>query len=309
MKIVYMGTPDFAVPSLEAIIKNGHIVAAAVTQPDKPKGRGKKLSPPPVKEMALQHGIPVFQPKKVKEKDFVQIMKELAPDCIVVVAFGQILPKEILEIPPLGCINVHASLLPKYRGAAPINWAIINNETKTGVTTMYMDIGLDTGDMILKKEIMIREQTAGELHDELAILGSNLLIETLERVEAGTAPWEKQREEDSSYAPIMNKELGRIDWHLPALQIHNLIRGVNPWPTAYSTYQGQTFKIWKTALVEGPCQCSPGSIVRADQNGLLVCCKDSLLLIQEIQFPNSRRMMVDEYLRGHTIQENVMLGE
>ncbi|KXG75984.1 methionyl-tRNA formyltransferase [Thermotalea metallivorans] len=309
MKIVFMGTPDFAVPCLEEIIHGNHEVQAVVTQPDRPKGRGKKLTYPPVKEKALQYHLPVFQPERVKELRFVEELKKLSPDCIVVVAFGQILPKDILDIPPLGCINVHASLLPKYRGAAPIHWAIINGEEVTGVTTMYMDEGLDTGDIILKKEIFIGDKTTGELHEEMAQEGAKLLGETLRLIGEHKAPREKQREADSSYAPMIDKKLGNIDWSKSARDIYNLIRGVNPWPGAYTTYKGEKFKIWKSKIVYKDCQERPGKIIKVDRNGILVCTGSYMLNIEEIQFPNSRSMTVDAYLRGHVLEENTILGE
>lgn len=309
MKIVFMGTPDFAVPCLDEIVRRQHLVQAVITQPDRPKGRGKKLAPPPVKEKALQYNLPVYQPEKVKDPNFIEVIKDLSPDCIVVVAFGQILPKAILDIPVYGCINVHASLLPQYRGAAPINWAIINGEFMTGVTTMYMDEGLDTGDMIIKKEICIYNKNAGELHDEMAREGAILLGETLELVAIGRAPREKQCNEKSSYAPLMDKALGRINWSKSAKDIYNLIRGVNPWPTAYTTYDGEVFKIWKAKMVEKDCKDQPGKIVKVDGSGILVCTGQHLLSIEEIQFPNNKRMGVDEYLRGHMIHENRILGE
>ncbi|SHJ12657.1 methionyl-tRNA formyltransferase [Geosporobacter subterraneus DSM 17957] len=309
MKIVFMGTPDFAVPCLAEIIQRGYQVLMVVTQPDRPKGRGKKLTAPPVKELALRHNLPVIQPEKVRDPEIVEQLRALKPDCIVVVAFGQILPKSILEIPPLGCINVHASLLPQYRGAAPINWAIINGEKISGVTTMYMDQGLDTGDMILKKQLMIGEMTAGELYDQMAVLGADLLGETLSLIEKGIAHRIPQIDSESSYAPIMDKNLGKIDWNKSAMDIYNLIRGVNPWPTAYTTYKGENFKIWESRIVDQDCHGKPGQIIKANKDGLLVCTGDKLLNIQVVQFQNSKRMTVDEYLRGHAIEENNILGE
>ena len=309
MKIVFMGTPDFAVPCLAEIIQRGYQVLMVVTQPDRPKGRGKKLTAPPVKELALRHNLPVIQPEKVRDPEIVEQLRALKPDCIVVVAFGQILPKSILEIPPLGCINVHASLLPQYRGAAPINWAIINGEKISGVTTMYMDQGLDTGDMILKKQLMIGEMTAGELYDQMAVIGADLLGETLSLIEKGIAPRIPQIDSESSYAPIMDKNLGKIDWNKSAMDIYNLIRGVNPWPTAYTTYKGENFKIWESRIVDQDCHGKPGQIIKANKDGLLVCTGDKLLNIQVVQFQNSKRMTVDEYLRGHAIEENNILGE
>ncbi|QEK11997.1 methionyl-tRNA formyltransferase [Crassaminicella thermophila] len=309
MKIVFMGTPDFAVPCLNEIVSKGHDVLAVVTQPDRPKGRGKKLTPPPVKEKALEYNIPVLQPENVKEESVILEIEKLAPDCIVVVAFGQILPKKILDIPPYGCINVHASLLPKYRGAAPINWAIINGEKISGVTTMYMDEGLDTGDMILKKEIPIGDKTAGEFHDQLALAGAEILGETLKLIEEEQAPRIKQVDYESSYAPIMDKNTGKIDWKNSAESIYNLIRGVNPWPTAFTFYKGEKFKIWKAKVSKECCNEEPGKIIKVDKDGLFVCTANGVLIIEEIQFPNSKRMTVDAYLRGHKIENNIILGE
>ncbi|WP_053956942.1 methionyl-tRNA formyltransferase [Inediibacterium massiliense] len=309
MKIVFMGTPDFSVPCLKQIIQDGHEVIGVFTQPDRPKGRGKKLTSPPVKEIAMEYNIPVFQPQKIREEESVQQIRELKPDCIVVVAFGQILPKSILDIPKFGCINVHASLLPKYRGAAPIHWAIINGEKISGVTTMYMDEGLDTGDMILKREVPIEDKIAGELHDELSIEGAKLLKETLVLIEKKCAPREKQIDEQSNYASILNKDTGKIDWKNTAQDIYNLIRGVNPWPTAYTTYNGQKMKIWKAKVTQESCNEISGKIIKVNKEGLFVCTKEKILLIEEIQFPNSKRMTVDAYLRGHDIEENIILGE
>ncbi|WZL74785.1 methionyl-tRNA formyltransferase [Clostridiaceae bacterium 35-E11] len=309
MKIIFMGTPDFAVPCLTEIIKNGHDLLAVVTQPDRPKGRGKKLTSPPIKETAIAYNIPIFQPERVKDEKFIEKIKALSPDCIVVVAFGQILPKEILGIPPMGCINVHASLLPKYRGAAPINWSIIKGEKITGITTMYMDEGLDTGDMILKKEILIKDKTAGELHDVLSTAGAELLLETLTQIESGKAPREKQNESESSYAPIMDKSLGNIDWKDTADNIYNLIRGVNPWPTSFTTYKGVKFKIWKSKVLEEKCTKKPGTILKINNEGIYVSTGSEILILEEIQFPNSRRMTVDAYLRGNKIEESIVLGE
>ena len=245
----------------------------------------------------------------MKEKEAISEIERLSPDCIVVVAFGQILPKPILDLPSFGCINVHASLLPKYRGAAPINWAIIQGEQVTGVTTMYMDEGLDTGDIILQKEIPVEDKTAGELHDELAEEGAKLLGETLQLVERGIAPRQKQNESESSYAPMLDKNLGEINWNRPALDIYNLIRGVTPWPTAFTTYKGEKFKIWKARVLEENGEGSPGMVVDINREGLFVCTTDKILLIEELQFPNGRRMTVDEYLRGHQMEKKVILGE
>ncbi|MCC0698449.1 methionyl-tRNA formyltransferase [Clostridioides sp. ZZV15-6383] len=309
MKIVFMGTPDIAVPCLQKIIDEKYEILGVVTQPDKPKGRGKKLGMSPVKELAIGNNIPVYQPIKARDKEFIDTMKSLNPDVIVVVAFGQILPKEILEIPRLGCINVHVSLLPKYRGAAPINWVIINGEEKTGVTTMYMDEGLDTGDMILKTEVNLDENiTAGELHDKMMNIGAETLKETLKLIEEGTAPREVQNHEEFSYAPIMNKSLGNIDFSKSARKIHNLVRGVNPWPSAYTTYNGVTMKIWKTKVLNEKSTKGAGTIIDVSKEGIKVSTRDKVLLIEEIQMPNKKRMLVGEYIKGNTIETGLVLG-
>ncbi|MGO0911789.1 methionyl-tRNA formyltransferase, partial [Clostridioides difficile] len=283
MKIVFMGTPDIAVPCLQKIIDEKYEILGVVTQPDKPKGRGKKLGMSSVKELAIENNIPVYQPVKARDKEFIDKIKSLNPDVIVVVAFGQILPKEILEIPKLGCINVHVSLLPKYRGAAPINWVIINGEEKTGVTTMYMDEGLDTGDMILKTEVNLDENiTAGELHDKMMNIGAETLKETLRLIEEGNAPREVQNHEEFSYAPIMNKSLGNIDFSKSAREIHNLVRGVNPWPSAYTTYNDVIMKVWKTKVLDEKSTKDVGTIIDVSKDGIKVSTIDNVLLIEEI---------------------------
>ncbi|MGY5266105.1 methionyl-tRNA formyltransferase [Clostridium thiosulfatireducens] len=309
MKIVFMGTPEFAVPCLQKIIDEGHEVVAVVTQPDKPKGRGKKLAMPPVKELALKYDIPVYQPLKAREESFVDTLKEMNPELIVVVAFGQILPKSILDIPKYGCVNVHASLLPRYRGAAPLNWVIINGEEKTGVTTMYMDEGLDTGDMILKSEIPLDDEiTAGELHDKMMIDGAKVLKETIDLIEKGEAPREKQSNENTCYSPIMNKSLGNIDWKKSAIDIHNLVRGINPWPSAYTTYEGQTMKIWKTKVIDKNSNKDPGTIISIDKEGINVSTSEGILQIKEIQMAGKKRMEVPEYIKGNNINTDIILG-
>ena len=309
MKIIFMGTPEFAVPCLDKLIDEGHEIIAVFTQPDKPKGRGKKLLPSPVKEKALAYGIPVFQPNNIKKLEVINQIESLFPECIVVVAYGQILPKKILELPPFGCINVHASLLPRYRGAAPINWSIIKGEVITGITTMYMDEGLDTGDMILKKTVTILDKTAGQLHDELSLVGAEALIETIALIGENKAPRQKQNEKESSYAPMINKSLGKINWGNPSNEIYNLIRGVNPWPTAYTTYKGTVLKVWEASMTGEECNQQPGQILRVNSQGIFVCTGKDVLLIQELQFPNGRRMAVGEYLKGNTIEANTILGE
>lgn len=309
MRILFMGTPDIAVGCLQKIIDENHEVIGVVTQPDKPVGRGKKLGMPPVKELALKYDIDVYQPIKVRDEEFVNKLKELNPDLIVVVAFGQILSKSILDIPKFGCVNVHVSLLPKYRGAAPINWVIINGEEKTGVTTMYMDEGLDTGDMILTSEFDLdNEITAGELHDKMMEIGAQTLKETIDLIEKGEAPRIPQKHDKFSYAPMMNKSLGNIDFNKSAKEIHNLVRGVNPWPSAYTTYQDATMKIWKTTILNESSTKDPGTILKVDKDGIHVCTKDNVLLIKEIQMPGKKRVLVSEYIKGNSIEANIVLG-
>lgn len=310
MRIVFMGTPDFAVPCLSVLIAQKHDVAAVVTQPDRAKGRGNKLAPPPVKVLAEEAGIPVYQPEKIKTKEFTEILRSLKPDIIIVVAFGQILSQEILDIPPLGCINVHASLLPKYRGAAPINWCIINGESVTGVTTMYMDKGLDTGDMIMKKETPIGEnETAGELHDRLMELGAAALSETMATLAEGRISRIPQNNEEATYAPIMTKALGRIDWSKNAESIKNLIRGTYPWPAAFSTYSGKVFKVIGTEVLNSDEKHEKwGSIAKVEKDSIIVNCGMGSLKITELQFENEKRMSVEAYLRGHDIEIGAILG-
>lgn len=310
MRIMFMGTPDFAVPSLEALNNKGYDICAVISQPDKPKGRGKKLVAPPVKVAAENMGLKVYQPEKIKDPDFVSLVKDINPDMIVVVAFGQILPKNILDMPTFGCINVHASLLPKLRGAAPINWSIINGDTNTGITTMYMDTGLDTGDMIIKKSIEIKEEeNAKNLHDRLAVLGAETLIDTIKLISEGKATRIKQNHEDATYAPILTKEIGKIDWSLDALNIRNLIRGTYPWPGAYSYYDGNMFKIFTgDTLGEDILNSDCGKIHEVNKDCFIVKCGKGYLKVKEIQFQNQKRMSVDAYLRGHNIDEGKVLS-
>ncbi|MDK2586158.1 methionyl-tRNA formyltransferase [Romboutsia sedimentorum] len=309
MKIVFMGTPEIATGCLQKIIDEKHEVVGVVTQPDKPQNRGKKLGMPPVKELALKYDIPVYQPLKAREESFIDTIKELNPDVIVVVAFGQILPKAILDIPKLGCINVHVSLLPKYRGAAPINWVIINGEDKTGVTTMYMDEGLDTGDMILKTEFRLDDEiNAGQLHDKMMEIGAQTLKETLDLIEKGCAPREKQNHEEFTYAPMMNKALGNINWNKSAKEIHNLVRGVNPWPSAYTTYDDKTIKVWKTKVLSETSDKPCGTVLKLDKEGMRVSTKENIILIEELQMPGKKRVLVSEYIKGNSIESGKILG-
>ena len=310
MKIVFMGTPEFAVPCLQALIDSGHELAGVVTQPDRAKGRGNKLTPPPVKALAEQYGIPVFQPEKVKTPEFVETLRGLTPEVIVVVAFGQILSQAILDIPPKGCINVHGSLLPQYRGAGPIQWSIINGDKTTGVTTMYMDKGLDTGDMILKKEFEITEQDTYEsLGERMSAVGAEVLIETLRLIKEGTAPRTPQDNELATYAPMLDKNIGRIDWSKPSREIFNLIRGTYPWPGTYSYYLDKKFKIFSTDIVnEHVPNEEYGKIVELGKDYILVSCSKGFIKIKELQFENEKRMGVEAYLRGHNIDIGTKLA-
>lgn len=271
MKVIFMGTPDFSVGTLEALVAAGHEVVLAVTQPDKPKGRGKEMQFTPVKEAALRHQIPVFQPKKVRDPECMEELRKYNADIMVVIAFGQILPQEILDMTPYGCVNVHASLLPKYRGAAPIQWSIIDGEDVTGVTTMQMDAGLDTGDMLLKTEVKIEEnETGGSLHDKLAEAGAKLCVETLKALEDKTVTPEKQGETPTAYARMLDKKLGNIDWTMDAVSIERLIRGLNPWPSAYTMWNGKVIKIWAAKVVEGSEEQEPGTVVRVEKDSITV---------------------------------------
>ena len=316
MKIIYMGTPDFAKESLEAIYNAGHEILAVVTNPDKPKGRGMKMMESPVKQYAVEKGLKIYQPEKVKNNtQFIEEMKELKPDVICVVAYGKILPKEILDIPSKGCINVHGSLLPKYRGAAPIQWAIINGEKTTGVTTMYMDIGMDTGDMILKKETAIGEnETTGELWERLAKIGAELLVETLQKIEDGTAPRIPQGEQ-FTMAPMLNKEMSKIDWeNKSAEQIKNLVRGLNPIMGTYSYINEKKVKFWKVETAkELPNDknienCENGTVIYSNsKDGLYIKAKDGIIKVIEIQGENAKRMNVNDFLRGNEILEGTKL--
>ena len=308
MRLIFMGTPDFAVGTLEALIEAGHEVALVVTQPDKPRGRSKKLQYPPVKEAALAHNIEVFQPKRLREAESIEYLKKYQPDCIVVVAFGQILPKEILEMPKYCCVNVHASLLPKYRGAAPIQWAVINGEKVSGVTTMRMDEGLDTGDMILKTEIPLdQKETGGSLHDKLAEAGAKLCVETLKCLEDKTATWEPQGESTTAYAKMLDKNLGNINWNDPAVQIERLIRGLNPWPSAYTHWNDKVIKLWQADVVEDNTDQEAGTIVKVEKDSFYVQTGEGLLKIEELQLQGKKRMDAGAFLRGNHLEYGEIL--
>ena len=308
MRVIFMGTPDFAVPSLEALLTK-HEVVLVVTQPDKPKGRVKKMVPTPVKACALEHGIPVLQPEKVKEPEFVEQLRSYEPDLIAVTAFGQILSEPILEMPKYGCINVHGSLLPKYRGAAPMQWSIIDGEKVTGITTMYMAKGLDSGDMLLKAEVEITdEDTFATIHDKMAVTGANLLLDTLAQLEAGTLERIPQDHDAATYAPMITKETGHIDWSKNRQDIINLIRGLNPVPAAYTIYEEEVLKIFGAALSDVQADSAAnGEIVAVVKKGFVVKCGDGCLLITEVQARGGKRMMTDAYLRGHAMKEGILL--
>ena len=312
MKIVYMGTPDFAVPPLAALVKAGYEVTAVITQPDKPKGRGKTLLPTPVKEEAMKHEIPVYQPQKVREPEFVEVLKNLAPDMIVVAAFGQIIPKEILDMPKYGCINIHASLLPKYRGAAPIQQAVIDGEKESGVTIMKMGMGLDTGDMISQAVVTLREdETGGSLFDRLAETGASLLIQTIPSIENGTATYTKQPEESPTpYAAMITKKMGLLDFSGNAEVLERLVRGMNPWPSAYTYLNNKTLKVWKAAVEDAESgKAAPGTSVGVDKKGIHVACGEKILVLQEVQLEGKKRMETDAFLRGYQVTEGTILTD
>ena len=311
MRIVFMGTPDFAVPSLRALLEHGYDVVGAVCQPDRPKGRGTRMTACPVKEAALAAGIPVFQPERIKRPESVQALREMKPDLCVTAAFGQLLSQEILDIPPMGTVNVHASLLPRHRGSAPVNWSIIMGDSVTGVTTMFTDRGMDTGDMLLKEETPIGErETAGELTDRLAQMGAGLLIRTLRAMQDGTLPRTPQDPAEATVEPKMDKALGRIDWTKSAREIDRLVRGVTPWPGAYTTDGAQTIKVFAVTPRTSAPSGAPGEIVCADaKGGLVVSCGDCDVELGEIQMPGAKRMSARDYLRGHAMETGVCLGK
>ena len=308
MNVVFMGTPEFAVPTLRKLYESSHNIVLTVTQPDKPSGRGKKLKKSAVKEEAEKLGLEIFQPEKIKRKENIEIISSHAPDVIVVVAFGQILNEEILNIPKYGSINVHASLLPKLRGAAPLNWAIINGETKTGITTMQMDEGLDTGDMLLKTEVEIDENmNAGELHDILMHKGAGLLIETLDKLEKNKLAPKKQDDALSNYAPMINNENRRINWNADAKNIHNLIRGLSPWPAAYFSMDGKIVKVYKSSYTRDDSAYEPGYVIKAGNEGIFVKAGGGIIILKEIQMPGKNKMAVEAYLRGNKFTEHIIL--
>ncbi len=308
IKIVFMGTPDFAVESLKVLYENDYDISLVITQKDKKRGRGKKFQYTPVKEKALELGLELLQPEDVNSPETIKLLKEISPDFIVVVAFGQILKKEVLEIPKYKCINVHASLLPKYRGAAPINRAIMEGEKKTGITIMEMEEGLDTGDMISKEAIAIEDSDDYlSLHDKLSHLGAMLLIETLENIEKNNYEMIPQDDEKSSYASMIFKSTGKINWNSSGESIVNLIRGLVPWPVAYTSYKGENLKIYRANLVEKINEKKAGTIVKVSNDGLYINAEDSTLIVTELQFPNKKRMKVKDYLLGNDIEVGSVL--
>lgn len=308
MRVVFLGTPQFAVPSLEQVAAAGHEVAAVVTQPDRPRGRGQQLAASPVKQTAVRLGIPVHQPERVSRPEAVEYLRALAPEAMVVVGYGRIIPQSVIDLAPLGIINVHASLLPKYRGAGPIQWAIINGEQRTGVTTMRIDAGLDTGEMLLKAETEIGpEENAVELGQRLAPMGAELLVRTLEGLAAGRITGEKQDDAQATYAPLLKKEDGAIDWSRPAREIHNRVRGLQPWPGAYTTFRGLKLHAWRTRPVDAWGQRSPGAVLGV--RPLLVQCGLGSLELLEVQMEGRRRVMAGDFTNGQRLTENEVLGE
>ena len=306
-----MGTPDFAVPSLKALIDGGYNVVGIFCQPDRPKGRGHKLAACPVKETALAAGIPVYQPERIKREEGVAALRALEPDLCVTAAFGQLLSQEILDIPPLGTVNVHSSLLPRHRGSAPINWSIIKGDQVTGVTTMFTDKGMDTGDILLMRETPIGEkENAGELSDRLSVMGAELLIETIRALENGTLVRTPQDHDQATYEPKMDKELGRINWCSNAQEIDWLVRGATPWPGAFTTLGDQAIKVFEVEILDGVASGEPGKIIAADaKNGFVVSCGDHDMELKMIQMPGAKRMNAKDYLRGHTMDTGVCLGK
>lgn len=310
MKIVFMGTPDFSVAALEELIKAGHEILGVVTQPDKPKGRGKEVLFTPVKEAAIKHNIPVYQPAKVRDEEFVKILSQINPDVFIVVAFGQILPASILNMGKYGCINIHASLLPKYRGSAPIQYVILAGEEKTGITTMKMDEGIDTGDILMTCEVKIDpKETGGSLHDKLAVCGGKLIVETLKEIETNGIEPVKQDNEKSNYVGMIRKSLGNIDFTKSAVEIERLIRGLNPWPSAYTKLNGKTLKIWEADVINENYQGEPGEIVKATKDTLYIKTGKGIISVNQLQLEGKKRMDIDTFLLGNSIKEGTILND
>lgn len=308
MKVIYMGTPEFAVPTLESIYNKGYDISLVITQEDKPKGRGKKFQYTPVKEKALAFGLEVYQPKNVNSLESIEKIKNLEPDFIIVAAYGQILKKEILSIPKYGCFNVHASLLPKYRGAAPINWSIINGDTETGISIMEMEEGLDTGDIVLTESIEIDESDDYiTIHDKLSLLGGNLILEAMDQIVDGNAKFIKQDDSQSNYAPMIFRETGHIDWTLSGKKICNLVRGLKPWPVAYTIYNDEIVKIHKTKYIASKKSSNYGEILQVNKEGIFVTVSDGIIIIEELQFSGKKVLTVAQYLAGNQIVVGTVL--
>lgn len=308
MRVIFMGTPDFAVETLRAILAAGHEVALVVTQPDKPKGRGRALQEPAVKQCAKEQNLPVYQPRRIREAESIEYLRQYRPDIIIVAAFGQILPKEILQMPAYGCVNVHASLLPKYRGAAPIQWAVINGDAVSGVTIMRMDVGLDTGDMIEQREITLAEdETGGSLFEKLSAEGARLCVETMEKIAAGTAVFTEQDASEATHVGMISKGMGNIDWNQPAEVIERMIRGLNPWPSAYTKLNGKTLKIWRARVKAGKKSRDAGKIISVGKKEIEVQTGEGILSLLEVQLEGKKRMETEAFLRGYEVEKDTML--
>jgi len=309
MRIIFMGTPDFSVPTLEALVASEHEVAAVVTQPDKPKGRGKEIHMSPVKECALKHNIPVYQPVRARDEAFVEEMRTLKPDAMVVIAFGQILPKSLLDLPKYGCVNIHASLLPKYRGAAPIQWAVINGDEETGITTMMMDVEMDTGDMLEKTVVKLNpDETGGSLFDRLSLLGGDLILSTLSKLEKGEITPQPQDHAQATYVKKISKSMGDIDWTMDAVSIERLVRGLNPWPSAFTRWNGKMLKIWEAKVLpnletKAPC----GSVISASDEGLKIQTGNGVLCVTSLQLEGKKRMDTAAFLRGYQVESGFIM--
>lgn len=307
MKIIFMGTPDFAAASLEALIASRHEIQAVVTQPDKPKGRKGELTPSPVKVIAKREGIKVYQPLKVRDEEFVKTLRAYNPDVMVVVAFGQIIPLSILKMPKYGCVNIHGSLLPKYRGAAPIQWAVLDGEKETGITTILMDEGIDTGDILLKKTIKIdTDETSGSLFDKLMALGAETILETLDELEKGNLTPTKQGESPTAYAKMLTKAMGLIDFTKPAKELDCFVRGMDPWPSAYTLLSGKTLKLWKVRAVEGSGKA--GSVIDIGKESFTIACGEGAIEVLEVQLEGKKRMSAGDFLKGSTLNIGQELG-
>lgn len=309
MRIVFMGTPDFSVPTLEALVASEHEVVGVVTQPDKPKGRGKEIHMSPVKECALQHNVPVYQPVRARNEAFVEEMRALHPDAMVVIAFGQILPKSLLDLPKYGCVNIHASLLPKYRGAAPIQWAVINGDEETGITTMMMDVEMDTGDMLEKTIVKLNpDETGGSLFDRLSLLGGDLILSTLDKLEKGEITPVPQDHEKATYVKKISKSMGDIDWTMDAVSIERLVRGLNPWPSAFTRWNGKMLKIWEAKVLPDPAEKVPcGSVISAGDDGLKIQTGNGVLCVTSLQLEGKKRMDTAAFLRGYQVESGCMM--